>query len=569
MKKLLYLFLILVLSFSLWACGSTECTEHIDENGDLLCDNCETGVPCTAHVDENDDLSCDKCSQPVPCTNHKDDDGNIVCDRCGASLPCTLHKDSDKNLVCDLCQAEIECTHVDNNNDSICDIAACGWNYGHTHTYKPNWSSDQTSHWHAPSCSHSIEPKDKAAHKDADNDGACDVCSWNNNHTHTYDTESWEKNESEHWHKATCGHSVKSDKAAHVDENGICSVCGYVLCTHEFDAENWMSDENGHWHPAKCEHTTAQGDVIPHTYNDDGICTVCEYDSGHEHKYKTEWTTDATYHWHDSDCGHPTKIDAKATHKDCDENKDGVCDKCQYVYCNHEYSAEWTKDADGHWHEATCGCNVAPADKETHVDEINDGICDICGYQICAHTFNENAWEHNATHHWHPANCVHTAQQGGYEEHTDTNNDGICEICTDENGNPYQFCNHFSHEWTSDGTYHWHEKICEHTAAEDVKDKKQHSDDGQDGVCDVCKHQICNHDGNIDYDSWKDDGTYHWHMASCCPNAKIDYAAHTDKDANLKCDTCQHAWEDPNPENPDIGDSILTPPHIIGKPKDE
>ncbi|MBQ9146013.1 MAG: hypothetical protein IJX70_06135, partial [Clostridia bacterium] len=48
-----------------------ECTEHVDEDGDELCDNCGAAVPnpdpeCTEHVDEDKDELCDKCGAAVP-----------------------------------------------------------------------------------------------------------------------------------------------------------------------------------------------------------------------------------------------------------------------------------------------------------------------------------------------------------------------------------------------------------------------------------------------------------------------------------------------------------------------
>lgn len=57
-------------------------------------------------------------------------------------------------------------------------------------------------------------------------------------HTHTYAT-TWSKDDTHHWHAATCEHKTETkDKAAHVISNGTCSVCGYeepkaALCTHD------------------------------------------------------------------------------------------------------------------------------------------------------------------------------------------------------------------------------------------------------------------------------------------------------------------------------------------------
>ena len=45
-------------------------------------------------------------------------------------------------------------------------------------------------------------------------------------HVHTF-SDAWSKNNSEHWHTATCGHNVEKDRAAHsMNDKGYCSVCG-------------------------------------------------------------------------------------------------------------------------------------------------------------------------------------------------------------------------------------------------------------------------------------------------------------------------------------------------------
>ena len=66
--------------------------------------------------------------------------------------------------------------HADADKNSVCDV--CGYDYGHTHTYATEWSSDENGHWYAPTCECTIAVKDQASHKDANNDGACDVCEY-------------------------------------------------------------------------------------------------------------------------------------------------------------------------------------------------------------------------------------------------------------------------------------------------------------------------------------------------------------------------------------------------------
>ena len=124
----------------------------------------------------------------------------------------------------------------------------------HTHKYSADWKSDATSHWHAATCEHTSEVKDKAAH--------------------------------------TFGEAVVT-KPATETEAGVktytCTVCKYekteeipVLHTHKYSAE-WTSDATSHWHAATCEHTTEVSDKADHTFPETEVgkktftCTVCNY----------------------------------------------------------------------------------------------------------------------------------------------------------------------------------------------------------------------------------------------------------------------------------------------------
>ena len=98
-------------------------------------------------------------------------------------------------------------------------------------------------------------------------------------HTHTFNY-GWAHDESFHWHNATCGHDVISEKSAHTWDNGVektpathtldgemlytCTVCGYtkteVLPARIDDhpiSSNWSYDETEHWHAILCEHEIA------------------------------------------------------------------------------------------------------------------------------------------------------------------------------------------------------------------------------------------------------------------------------------------------------------------------
>ena len=45
-------------------------------------------------------------------------------------------------------------------------------------------------------------------------------------HTHTFE-KGWTYNDTDHWHKADCGHEEIADKAAHEFSGNRCTVCGY------------------------------------------------------------------------------------------------------------------------------------------------------------------------------------------------------------------------------------------------------------------------------------------------------------------------------------------------------
>ena len=76
MKKIFGLFFILALTLSLASCGECKEGEHTDQNGDGVCDKCDTYVGLVANT---------VCS-------HSDADGNGKCDECGGFLPSIANK---------------------------------------------------------------------------------------------------------------------------------------------------------------------------------------------------------------------------------------------------------------------------------------------------------------------------------------------------------------------------------------------------------------------------------------------------------------------------------------------
>ena len=291
--------------------------------------------------------------------------------------------------------------HVDEDLDGVCDIcsyedASC------QHTYSDVWTSDAESHWHAATCNHIGKVAELAAHSDSDNDGACDVCGYMGDHTHTYE-EAWTNDNAQHWRKATCGHDVVSEMAAHADSDndGTCDVCGWFeeSHTHTF-SEDWKTDVTYHWHAATCEHLGAFSDRAQHADGDeDGHCDTCGYlmcthedldldgecdtcgwvDPEHTHTFGEEMGSNVNGHWSIASC-HPGATSALEEHVDSDNN--GVCDVCAFQICGHSYAATWTTDETHHWHAILCTCSIARKDYGQHVDADGDGGCDICLYGI-------------------------------------------------------------------------------------------------------------------------------------------------------------------------------------------
>ena len=108
----------------------------------------------------------------------------------------------------------------------------------HQHTYSADWSSDETNHWHAATCTDTEDcasaKNDVAAHEFGA-DGTC-VCGYKKPaaeqpaaHEHTY-ADTLTAGETTHWYAATCTENAecataKKDEAAHDFTNGDC-VCG-------------------------------------------------------------------------------------------------------------------------------------------------------------------------------------------------------------------------------------------------------------------------------------------------------------------------------------------------------
>ena len=276
----------------------------------------------------------------------------------------------------------------------------------HEHSFSKDWTSDATDHWHAATCEHTKEVSGKAAHTfgewkttveateetEGKKEHSCSVCSYKEeqslaklNHTHKFSSD-WTSDATDHWHN--------------------CSGCEEVIgkTAHTF----------GEWTVTKAATCTEKGSR-KHT------CSVCKYEATEDisakgHAYSEDWTSNATDHWHAATCEHTTEVSGKAAHTfgdyvsnndattEADGTKTRECSVCGYkdtvtdegskIHV-HTFAEEWTSDASGHWHAATCGHTdeksgfaehsfgeyVSNNDATTEADGTKTRECSVCGYK--------------------------------------------------------------------------------------------------------------------------------------------------------------------------------------------
>ena len=381
-------------------------------------------------------------------------------------------------------------SHVDSGNDGLCDV--CAYDYGHTHTYADEWTKTQTEHYKAVTCSHNVEPKDKASHKDTDNDGACDGCGYDFGHTHTYSV-MWTVTATEHYKAASCSHDIApTDKGEHKDENNdkVCDVCSYDYGhTHTYSNE-WTKTESEHYKAVTCGCTVAPKDKAAHNDpENDGVCNTCSYGSDHVHEYSSEWSVSDTEHFKEASCGHTVAPTEKGAHED--ENNDSVCDVCAFDYNHtHTYADTLTStDPDGHYYAVTCGCSVEPKDKAAHEDKDGDCKCDGCDYET--HVYS-NEWCADDDGHYKAADCENEDHYTEVGEHKDEDGDCKCDTCL------YVMHSH-SDDWKVTETEHYKESSC--GKDEHALDAGEHVDENDNGKCDVCDFAMPD-DFDLPYVEW-------------------------------------------------------------------
>ena len=268
-------------TYTCLVCGKTR-SETIAATGHTFSEEWSFDEICHWHA-----ATCGHTEEMIDYSEHAWDDGVIT-----KQFTCTI--DGEIVYTCTVC-----------GKTTAIILPATG------HSFSGIWSFDETYHWHAATCEHTDEVRDKAEHtwdsgiltaptctQAGKITYTCKVCGRTKTETiaatgHTF-SEEWSFDESYHWHAATCGHTEVRDKAEHTWDSGIltaptctqegkitytCTVCGKtrtepVAATGHTFSEEWSFDETYHWHAATCGHTDEVRDKAVHTF-ENRVCTIC------------------------------------------------------------------------------------------------------------------------------------------------------------------------------------------------------------------------------------------------------------------------------------------------------
>ncbi len=207
-------------------------------------------------------------------------DSKGVCTACGYEHPHTFSEEwssnADGHFYGPTCGHDVKVDVIAHSYDGLGTCTVCG--YEHEHTYAEILTADSGYHYYAPTCGHAVMGKDVEEHT-YDSKGICTVCEFE--HEHTYGNLIMVDSQTHH-RLPICGHDVPAiDVDAHMDmnNNGICDGCDWDYDhTHAYN-ETFASNEDGHWREPACGHNLPNIDIGEHIDDVlDGKCDLCGYD---------------------------------------------------------------------------------------------------------------------------------------------------------------------------------------------------------------------------------------------------------------------------------------------------
>ena len=188
---------------------------------------------------------------------------------------------------------------------------------------------------------------------------------------------------------ATGKHSLENTYG--YDSSTHWQKCETPGCTYKGPAEEHSPKDNGVPHAPTC---TADGyisytcvkcqqpyvmktaDRLGHNTGSNGVCTRCGA-STHNHSFSANWTTDANYHWHQ--CVYCTEVGSRALHRD--GNNDGRCDTCGYGITNGGNNVAGTYVVSYYTGSGTSTESVVKGGRPQHVP-VNPSMPSITGSHV-------------------------------------------------------------------------------------------------------------------------------------------------------------------------------------------
>lgn len=407
---------------------------------------------------------------------------------------------------------------------------------------------------------------------------------------------------------AGCGEKPNPD-CSHVDDNKdhLCDKCGEKVSDHAAAAE-WKHDEHDHWHVCsfdgcdvvldKAAHSFGEWSVVtPATFEKDGVehrVCGCGYEETRpitklQHNFSSDWSKDAEKHWHAcTDEGYENLKKDEAAHSFGDWSEKSPADfehkKVEHRFCSdcgheeerevgevlpHNYSSDWSKDAEKHWHACTdAGYEDLVSDEAAHSfgewsekspadfehKKVEHRFCEVCEHEeerevgdVVPHNYS-NSWSMDSDEHWHA--CIDAGYEtlkSDVEAHEDLDENHFCDVCEQfigEHGEGSTIdhkCDYCGKELTvlhSDANNDHKCDVCEVTISEHVDTDYDHMceicgdkidecyDENLDHYCDWCFESICDHE----------EGDVEDHKCDYC-GEYLPYE-HYDFDYDDKCDIC-------------------------------
>ena len=363
----------------------------------------------------------------------------------------------------------------------------------------------------------------------------------------------------------------------------VCDVCGVsygTVADHDWNTSSWEKDASGHWHKCHTVGCTEKNDFAGHTPDHQGgateeyaiKCTICQFEIeaqlGHTHVFDKE-VVEEQYLASRANCTDPAKY-----YKSCRCGEKGTETFTSGTKLGHTEGTAWEKDADYHWHICTvAGCGVViESSKVAHTPDHQGNAteeyaikCSVCGYIIEAQLNHTHVFDKEVAEEQYLASKVSCTDPAKYYK--------SCK-CGEKGTETFAFGEALGHtegtEWKSDADNHWHECSVAGCGVIIDNSKAAHTPDRDAATeidpikCSICGYVITPAIGHthVHGTEWKSDKDNHWTECAC--GDKANTAAHSDTNKDGKCDTCGYnVGLSADPSTPQTGDNSMIALWII------